>query len=159
MTNVPIDRPALTKALFDHLAEIANGTLLGRGVAPPSGGWPEGKERNGAWVNYAVLKTGVAVSPAPGFPERMGRARTSWECSYQLTSHSTRESNVDDVAQQMREHVVKWEGQVTLDGVEWELQEVGVSRLGDTQRDDSTDPAHWRVTDDVSVRLSRVLSR
>jgi hypothetical protein len=159
MTNEPIDRPALTKALFDHIAAVANGTLLGRGVAPPKGGWPDGKERNGAWVNYAVLKTGVATTPAPGFPERMGRHRTSWECGYQLTSHSTKESTVDDVAQQLRKHVVTWDGKVVLGGVEWELQEVGVSRLGDTQRDDSTDPAHWRVTDDVSVRLSRVLSR
>jgi hypothetical protein len=159
VTNVPIDRPALTKALFDFLLAQANGTLLGRGVAPPEGGWPGGNARDGAWVNYAVLKTGVAVTPAPGFPEQMGRHRTSWDCSYQLTSHSTKESNVDDVAQALRERVVTWDGQIELDGVSWELQEVGVSRLGDTQRDDSTDPAHWRVTDDVSVRLSRVRSR
>ncbi len=159
MTNAPIDRPALTKYLFDHIAAAGNGTLLGRGVAPPAGGWPEGKERNGAWVNYAVLKTGIAVTPGSGQPERLGRDRTSWDCNYQLTSHSTRESDVDVVAQALRKHVVAWDGVVTLDGVDWTIQEVTVPRMGDTQRDDSTDPAHWRVTDDVSVRLSRVRSR
>ena len=159
MTNDPIDRPALTQALFDYLLAEANGTLLGRGVAPPAGGWPEGKERNGAWVNYAVLKTGVSVSPSPGFPEQLARHRTSWQCGYQLTSHATKESTVDEVAQALRRRVVTWDGRVTLDGVDWEIQDVDLPRLGDTQRDDSTDPAHWRVTDDVSVRLSRVLSR
>jgi hypothetical protein len=145
--------------LFDHIAEISNGTLLGRGVAPPAGGWPEGKERNGSWVNYAVLKTGVAVTPGSGQPERLGRDRTSWDCSYQLTSHATKESGVDEVAQKLREHVVDMSGALSLGGVDWVIQEVTIARMGDTQRDDSTDPAHWRVTDDVSVRLSRLRSR
>lgn len=156
MTYPPIDRPALTEQLFDFLAAGVPGILFGRGVAPPSGGWPGGKERNGAWVDYTVLKAGTAITPAPGFPERVGRERTSWQCSYQLTSHSPSESGCDDVAQLSRDVVVGWSGIITVGGVQWTLENVEVPQLGATERDDSTDPAHWRVTDAVSVRLSRV---
>lgn len=159
MTNAPIDRPALTKAIFDHLVANTAGVLFGRGVAPPTGGWPEGKERNGPWVVYAVIKTGEAVTPAPGMPERLGRDRTSWMCNYQLTSHHTSESKADDVAQLVRAAIVELDGTLSLGGVDWVVQECAVPRLGASEKDDSTDPDHWRVTDAVSVRLSRASAR
>jgi len=158
MTNPPIHRPALTTALFDFLV-AGTGVLLGRGIAPPGGGWPQGNSRNGPWVDYAVLKTGQAVTPSPGLPERIGRVRTSWQVSYQITSHSTAESLSDILAQTLRAVVVTWDGDLTLDGVGWTLEEVDVPTLGPPERDDSTDPAHWRVTDAVSVRLSRDRTR
>lgn len=157
-TNAPINRPALTAAMFGFLSEAVNDVKLGRGVAPPAGGWPSGNPRNGAWVPYAVLKTGAAITPAPGFPEGM-RTRLSWQCTYQVTSHHVSESEADATAQLLREAAVTWGGEVTLDGVAWMLQEVAVNRLGASERDDSTDPQHWRVTDDVSVRVSRVAPR
>lgn len=159
MTNAPIDRPALTKALFDHLAAEVTGVLFGRGVAPPGGGWPEGKERNGVWVPYAVIKTGEAITPAPGHPERLGRDRTSWQCTYYLTSHHTSESAADDLAQLVRSATVLLDGNLTLGGVDWVIQETAVPKLGASERDDSTDPDHWRVTDTVSVRVARLSAR
>lgn len=155
MTNAPIDRPALTDALFTFIAG-ATTTLLGRGIAPPGGGWPGGKERNGPWVDYAVLKTGRAITPSPGFPERLGKVRTTWQADYSITSHSTAESLVDIVGQGIRSIVVTWSGQLSLGGVTWNIEEIDVPTLGPSVRDDSTDPAHWSITDAVSVRLSRV---
>lgn len=159
MTNAPIDRPALTRAIFGFLAAAVPSVQFGRGVAPPGGGWPEGKERNGPWTTYAVIKTGEAITPAPGQPERLGRDRTSWQCAYQLTSHHTSESKADDVAQLVRAAIVEFGGTLTLAGVDWVVQECAVPRLGASEKDDSTDPDHWRVTDAVSVRLSRASAR
>lgn len=159
MTNAPIDRPALTKALFDHLAAEVPTVLFGRGVAPPSGGWPEGKERNGPWVPYCVIKTGEAITPAPGHPERLGRDRTTWQCTYFLTSHHTAESKADEQGQLVRNAAVLFHDALTLGGVDWVIQESAVTKLGASETDSSTDPDHWRVTDVVSVRLSRVSAR
>ena len=61
MSNQVIKRSELTKAIFDILSESM---LLGRGVAPPSGGWAGGQPGAGAFTAYAVLKTGVATTPA-----------------------------------------------------------------------------------------------
>lgn len=160
MTNAPIDRPELTKAIFDHLVAAVPAVLFGRGVAPPDGGWPGGNSRGGSsWVPYAVLKPGTAVTPAPGQPERLGRDRTSWQCNYAVTSHHAAESSADDVAQLVRDAVVTMDGVLSLGGVDWMIQEVAVPQLGASEKDESTDPDHWRVTDAVSVRLSRVSAR
>ena len=160
MTNAPIDRPALTAAIFDHLVTAVPEVLFGRGVAPPAGGWPGGNSRGGeAWVSYAVIKPGTAVTPAPGQPERLGRDRTSWLCNYAITSHHSTESKADDVAQLVRAAVVTMDGQLTLGAVDWVIQEVAVPQLGASEKDESTDPDHWRVTDAVSVRLSRLSAR
>lgn len=158
-TNAPIDRAALTKHVFDTLKDNVADVLFGRGIAPPSGGWPEGKPHTGAWVDYAVLKTGAATTPAPGAPEAIGRPRVSWLAAYQVTSHGTSDSDVDDLAQKIRDVIPRLHGPVELDGVDWEIDQVLVPRLGAVERDDSTEPAHWRVTDDLSVRIVRVARR
>jgi hypothetical protein len=160
VTNPPINRPVLTERLFAFLKTGVGPTIkLGRGVAPPAGGWPEGNPRNGPWVPYSVLKAGPATTPAPGFPEQMARRRVSWQVTYQLTAHHTSESAVDEVAQAQRDVVVGWTGVVNLGDVAWNIEALEVPRLGATERDDSTDPAHWRVTDDVSLRVYRETSR
>lgn len=156
MTNQVIDRAALSKQLHAFLGTTVPGVLVGRGVAPPGGGWPNGAPNTGAFVPYAVLKTGTAITPAPGEPERLSGRRASWLCRYQITSHSTKESRVEDTAQLMRNAVITFAGPLTLDTVVWVVQSVLVPQLGATERDDSTDPAGWRVTDDVSLHLSRL---
>src|SRR5580765_1867488 len=133
MTNAPIARSQLTKYLFEHLADV---TLLGRGVAPPDGGWSDGQPGVGTFANYAVLKTGRAITPAPGEPERTGRFRTSWRVSYQVTYHSVNESNVDELADMGRARIVTFDGPFTLDGIDWTLQSIQIPQLGATERDD-----------------------
>lgn len=158
-TNAPLDRSALTKHVFDTLRTNVAGVLFGRGIAPPDGGWPGGDAHSGPWVDYAVLKTGTAVTPAPGAPDAIGRPRTTWLANYAVTSHGTSDSDVDELAQKIRDVVIRLHGAVTLGDVEWEIDQVLTPRLGGTERDDSSDPAHWRVTDDLSVRLTRVARR
>ena len=160
MTNPPIARSKLTQAVFSHLqAGLNDGVLVGRGGAPEAGGWSNGQAGVGTFKDYVVLKTGTASSPAPGQPERLGASRTSWVCGYRLTFHSTKESSVDTAADKARALVVLLPELLTLDGVDWTLQRVEYARLGDTRPDNSTDPAHWTVTDDVSLHLSRVQTR
>jgi hypothetical protein len=160
MTNAPIARGQLTGAVFTHLQDGLNGdVLVGRGAAPEAGGWSNGQAGVGSFKDYVVLKTGTASTPAPGQPERLAALRTSWVCSYRLTFHGTKESSVDLRADMARALMVTLPEQFTLDGVDWTLQRVEYARLGDTRPDNSTDPAHWTVTDDVSLHLSRVQTR
>lgn len=153
----PIGRNEVTKTLFDYLrAEMtAGGVLVGRGVAPQDGGWSGGEPGQGTWVNYVVLRTGKAVSPAPGEPERLGARRTSWLLTYQLAYHGTRESLADELGDRVRAAVVNFSGPVTAAGVEWTVQSIVIPELGGSTRDDTTEPAHWSITDPVSLHLSR----
>lgn len=158
-SNAPLDRAALTKHLLTTLKTAVTDTLFGRGIAPPDGGWPGGNAQSGSWVDYAVLKTGTAVTPAPGAPDSVGRPRTTWLANYAITSHGESDSDVDAIAQRIRNVIPQLHGAVTLGETAWEIDQVLVPRLGGTERDDSTDPAHWRVTDDIAVRLARVARR
>jgi hypothetical protein len=158
-SNAPIDRSELTKHILKTLRDNVADVLFGRGIAHPDGGWPKGNAESGAWVDYAVLKTGTAITPAPGAPDGVGRPRVTWLLNYALTSHAESDSLVDDLANKSRSQIHRLFGPVTLDSIEWEVDQVLVPRLGATERDDSTDPAHWRVTDDITVRLARVSRR
>lgn len=159
MSFAPLDRAALTKVLFDLLATGVAPNPVGRGVAPPKGGWESGTSGQGQFTDYAVLKTGRSQTPAPGHPERMARHGTSWQCLYQVTYHSVNESSVDTLARPGRNTLVTFDGQVTLDGIDWTVQDLSITEMGATMRDDTTSPAHWTVTDVVSLTLSRVQSR
>lgn len=158
-TNAPIDRAALTTHVFEALRDNVPAVVFGRGIAPPSGGWPDGKPHSAPWVDYAVLKTGQAVTPAPGGPDSIGRPRVTWLANYAITSHGESDSDCDTIAQGIRDVLPQLHGVVSLGGVDWEIDQVTVPRMGGTERDDSSDPAHWRVTDDVSVRVVRVARR
>lgn len=153
MSTAPVARHELTNRLFRVLKD--GGMLVGRGIAPQSGGWPSGEPGAGDFVPYAVLTTLTAVTPAPGEPERVGSRRTSWLFNYRVAYHSVNESLVDTLAYTGRKLVVQMEGPVTLDGVVWTVQSVLVPQYGETVRDDSTNPSHWKVTDAVSLHLSR----
>jgi len=161
MTNAPIARSVLTGVVFNHMriGLSPQEIVIGRGAAPESGGWDKGQSNVGDFTNYVVLKTGAASTPAQGQPERLGAARTSWVCRYLLTYHSVKESSVDVIADAGRALLVLLPDTMTLAGVAWTLQRVEFGRLGDTRPDNSTDPAHWTVTDDVSLHLSRVQTR
>lgn len=161
MTNPPIARSKLTEVIFNHLrlGLASSDILVGRGVAPADGGWPKGQAGVGAFSDYVVLKTGQATTPAPGQPERMAAQRTSWLCTYALTYHGTKESLVDPMADKGRALLVELEGPLNLSDVQWTIQRVEIPRLGPTTPDNSTDPPHWTVTDDVSLHVSRVQTR
>lgn len=155
MTNAPIVRNDLTMALLTFLLEI-DGIEVGRGTAPKDGGYVNGS--TGTFTAYAVIKTGRAVTPAPNEPERF-RARTSWQLDYQITYHEVTEDKVERLAQLGREKLVDFAGPLALGGVDWELQRIWIPRLGGIDKDDSTDPAHQRLTDDVSLHVSRAQTR
>lgn len=161
MSNPPFVRSKLTEILFNtlRLGLADQNVLAGRGVAPQGGGWTSGQAGVGTFVEYVVLKTGQATTPGPGQPERLARARTSWVATYQLTYHSTKESLVDPLADKGRALLVTLEGPLDLAGIDWTLQRVEIPRLGPTQADNTTDPPHWSVTDDVSLHVSRVQTR
>ena len=157
MTNEVLKRSELTKAIFDALSGTI---LLGRGVAPPGGGWASGQPGTGTFTPYAVLKTGVAQTPAPGEPDRLGPRRTSGLVGYQLTYHERMESAADEYGDSVRDQVlISMPTTFELDGVTWNLNALQIPRMGASERDDSTSPAHWRITDDVSLHLSRASAR
>jgi hypothetical protein len=155
--NAPIVRSELTGAVVAHLIDklvmYVPGILVGRGTAPPAGGWSQGQPGIGTFVPYVTVKTGTAVSPVD--PQPLSRNRTSWEVSYSLTSTGMMESHCDGVADQVRAAIVALPQAFTLGGVGWILQQVKTPRLGPTNRNDSTDPPFWEVTDVVSLHLSQ----
>lgn len=153
--NAPLARAGLTGAIITHLTTtLGTGCLVGRGSAPPEGGWVKGQPGNGAFVNYTVLKTGNAVTPARGEPEGMGRGKVSWEVNYSLTTAGALESHVDDTADLVRAAIASLAGPFVLRDDTWSLQLLRVPRLGPTVPNNSVDPPFWEVTDDVSVWLS-----
>jgi hypothetical protein len=156
MSNEVIKRSELTKAVYDHLSQ---NVLIGRGSAPRDGGWTGGQPGAGNFTPYVVLKTGRALSPGPGQPERLAVGRTSWVCNYVLSYHNTMESNVDDYADTIRDFILELPKTYTLDGVDWHLQRVSIEVMGETRSDNSTSPTHWSLADDVSLHLSRVRAR
>lgn len=148
-----IKRSSLTAQV---IAALNGSILVGRGTAPPEGGFPQGTPGSQDFIPYLVVKTGIATTPSPGEPENLRRYRTSWIVMYSFTYHSTSDSRVDDFADVGRDLVLSVLPETyVLDGVTWRLQTVQIPRMGATEKDDSTDPAHWRLTDDVSLRLSR----
>lgn len=151
-----IKRSLLTKAVVDFLK--AADVLVGRGIAPPEGGYPSGQAGSSTFVPYVVLKTGPATTPAPGQPERLRFHQTSWVVGYTLTYHHNRESSVDEYADVVRDVLIGLPETYSIDGVDWRMQRAETPRLGPTERDESTSPTHWRLTDDVSLHLSRVLA-
>jgi hypothetical protein len=158
--SAPLARAKLTSIVVAHLVQVLGTTVLvGRGMAPPKGGWSTGQPGTGAFVNYTTLKTGNAVTPASGNPQQMARNATSWEVSYSLTTAGALDSHADDTADLVRAAISALSGPFVLRDDTWALQQVRVPRLGPTVRNDSTDPPFWEVTDDVSVWLSLERSR
>lgn len=158
----PIKRSLLTGELASYLAPLlaVDDILLGRGTAPPEGGWPttNGPGR-GQFTPYVVIKAGMAITPAIGERDSVAANATSWLLNYQLTTHHVSESAVDTAADVLRAAVIGYGrdvGEVDLDGVAWTIQQVTVPRLGATTTTRATDPPHWQVSDDVSLHLSRV---
>ena len=156
MSTVPIARSALTTQIVTYLVDALKPAeiLVGRGLAPAAGGWDKGQPGTSGFVKYVTLKTGNAVTPSQGEPNPVGRTRASWDVSYQLTSVGAMESHADDTGDQVRFVIVDLPKEFTLRGFHWTLQQVRTLRLGPTIRNDSTDPAFWEVTDDVSLQLS-----
>ena len=156
---LPLQRYELTKLFIDYLAGmLAPGILIGRGTAPPAGGFPKGAPQGGAFKPYVVLKTGVAISPAPGERDALAANMTSWQVTYQLTTHHDAESKVDESADAVRQAAVGLRRQtaaIELNGVVWTLQSVFVPRMGATTPYRGSEPVHWQCTDDVSLHLSR----
>jgi hypothetical protein len=153
--TAPIARAALTTIVVAHLVEVLGPVVLvGRGLAPPAGGWVTGQPGTGAFRDYVTVKTSVATTPIPGQPNPLGRSNASWECTYNLTSAGALESHADDVGDMVRAAIYELAGPLILRGVSWSLQKVQISRLGATNRTDSTDPPSWEVTDTVSLWLS-----
>lgn len=153
--STPLARAGLTTILVEHLVNrLGTTVLVGRGVAPPAGGWTKGQPGVEGFVNYTVLKTGNAVTPSPGNPQQMARNATTWDCSYSLTTAGAMDSHADDTADLVRAAVSSFQGPFTLRSDTWVLQQVKMPRLGRTIRNDSTDPPFWEVTDDISVWLS-----
>jgi hypothetical protein len=156
-----IERHLVTKALLAYLGpELeAIDVLLGRGTAPQSGGWQNGGQPGtGTFLPYAVLKTGMATSPAAGERDNLAMYRTSWELTYQVATHHRLDSLVDETAYSVRQVVLGFPraDELVLDGVAWTVQRISVPRLGPTVQDRSTDPPHWQVDDDVSLHVSKV---
>ena len=156
--TIPLARSALTGAIVAHLASTlaSESILVGRGQAPPEGGWEHGQPGVGDFIAYVTVKTGAATTPAAGEPARMGKARTSWDANYALTSVGVLESHADDTADQVRAAITALPESFTLRGATWALQQVRTPRLGATIANTSTDPPFWEVTDDVSLHLSLV---
>ena len=158
--TVPIARSLLTTKIIDFLvSSLADeGVLVGRGQAPPAGGWESGQPGTGDFTAYVTLKTGSATTPAAGEPARMGTARTSWDVAYSLTSVGALESHADDTADKVRFAIVDLPQSYELRGFTWVLQQVRTPRLGPTLANNATDPPFWEVTDDVSLHLSLELT-
>jgi len=156
VSTAPIARSVLTTKVISHLVMTLApaGIQVGRGMAPPEGGWTQGQPGEGTFVPYVTLKTGTATTPA-GMSDPVGRSRNSWEVGYVLTSTGALESQADDVGDQVRAAITALQGPFSLRGVDWVLQQVRTPRLGATTRNDSTDPPFWDVSDDVSLQLSR----
>ena len=156
--TVPLARSALTTQIVAYLAATLaeESILVGRGQAPPAGGWENGQPGVGDFIAYVTLKTGAATTPAAGEPARMGKTRTSWDVNYALTSVGALESHADDTADQVRSAIVGLPESFNLRGTIWRLQQVRTPRLGATIANTATDPPYWEVTDDVSLHLSLV---
>jgi hypothetical protein len=156
--NVPIARSALTRAVVAHLVteleQLTPPVLVGRGTAPQAGGWTGGQPSAGTFVPYVVVK---AQTAAVRQVEGIGRQLMSWSCNYRLSYTGAKESSCDDAADLGRAAIFTLAGPLTLGGVVWTLQKVDIARLGGTTRNDSTDPASWDVSDDVSLWLARSL--
>lgn len=156
MSQLLLSRSVLTGLLVSYLGvALEPAILVGRGVAPPAGGWNKGQPGVDSFQAYTVVKTSQAL-PGPA-PENLGRRapRAHWRAGYSLLSAGAKESHVDDVADQVREAVVSFAGDLDLRGISWTIQKVDVQGLGPTTRNDSVDPAFWEVSDTVSVWLSR----
>lgn len=156
MTQAPIARSGLTSVLVGHLVNALMDTevIVGRGSAPPEGGWSGGQPGSGVFKPYVVVKTRPAV---PWLVEGLGRQRQkdSWKCAYQFTTFHRLESKTDDAADTVRAAIATFPLAFELGGVDWTIQKIDFGALGATSKNDSTDPAYWEVTDDVSLWCSR----
>jgi hypothetical protein len=154
MKLAPIARGLLTGALVTHLVPLlaVDDIFVGRGIAPPEGGWASGQPGTSAFVGYTVIKTGKAVLLET---EALGRAVMGWKCFYQFSSSGGNDSHADDVGDRLRVALTTLPDTFTLRGVEWTRQKTEFSELGATVSSTAVDPPFWSVTDAVSLWLSR----
>lgn len=162
----PIARGVLTSQLVAMLvADLADeegeDILVGRGQAPKDGGWPAGQPGRGTFAAYVTVKTGEAT-PAANQRDPLGVDNASWSVPYRLTSVGVNDSQVDDVADKVRQAVGTWPGlleqgagYLDLRGVHWSLQRVQYVGLGGSSPNNQTDPPFWEITDTVALWLSR----
>lgn len=154
--NAPVARGALSAHVVAYLIiALEPDVLVGRGTAPPAGGWPSGQPGQGIFVPYVTVKAQAATARDR---DTVGRNRMSWSCNYRLSYSAGKESIADDAADLGRTAVVGFSGPLTLGGVAWRLDKVDTPRLGAPGSNSSTDPPFWDVSDDVSFWLSRSLS-
>lgn len=157
---LPISRAALTSEVFDHLkTELEPKILVGRGLAPKAGGWTSGQPGSGLFKSYVTVRTGRAITPAPGEPNTIARNLGSWLVTYRLGCFGAMESHAGDIADQASEAISTLAGPFELRGVSWTLQQVLFGTMGDILPNNSTDPPYWQTSVDVSLHLSRERAR
>lgn len=149
------ERDLLTQAVVAHLVlSLGTEVAVGRGIAPPEGGWSEGQPGKGFFKPYVVVKTRMA---RPNPPETIGRdRRIRWIMNYQLSVASKLESMVDSQAHLVRTKFLAFTGIYDLGDGSYEVEQADISTFGATVPNNSTNPPYWDVTDDVSVWLSKV---
>jgi hypothetical protein len=152
--GAPPARSRLTSILFNYLTANLNGTILvGRGQAPPAGGWAKGQPGVSSFVPYVTVKAAQA-RPGPS-PESLGRPRQAWQVGYTLSCSGQLEASTDDTADQVRDALTRLEGPFDLRGVTWTLLTVMFNSLGSLVPNNSTNPPFWDVSDAVSLWLFR----
>lgn len=156
MTVLPIARAALTGLVVDHLvATLEPAILVGRGMAPPAGGWQDGQPGTGLFKSYCVARTGRATTPASGEPNPIRNNLMSWSVAYRINCFGALESHAGDVADRVAEGISTLSGPLVLREVEWTLQQVIFGGLTDILPNNATDPPYWQTSVDVSLHLSR----
>lgn len=163
MADIPARGPATTwlvTLLRDALRE--GGLGVGDGIAPEEFGWPKGQPGVGTFKPYLVVKT-LQASPQRG-QQPLGTSQAdTWLIPWQLTGWGEVREQADFACDTANAALaaVDPRGLRGDDSVipGFDVQQLVVSPLGTTDRDDKTSPPTWSRSDICTLWLARAQPR
>lgn len=151
------DRGVLTDLLVATLtAGLTNdpAILVGDGMAPTAGGWPQGEPGEGDFVPYVVL-TCSSWRPAAGTV--LTPVSDAWTASYRVGSYGGQREEADYVADRVHQ---LWP-RLHLDpaelghGGEWGFASFEIAEMGEVVRNDQIQPSMWSTTSALTLLVTR----
>lgn len=148
VTDFP--RAAFTEYMLSTLGAVV---LIGDAEPPDAGGWDNDPNLPDSSYQAYVVLTPSTVQSGTG---SVGSSTTEWRVPYTLSSYGISRAQAEWNADQARKAAVALaRSVVTLDTMEWKIQQCRVDSIGGIVRNDSTEPSEFSEVDLITMWMSK----
>jgi hypothetical protein len=156
-----IDIGEVTTALVAKLTTemAAYGALVGDGVAPLKGGWPEGvPNTRSVFAPYVVLRYAGSVASLMANTPLCATYATRFDLGYSLIAYDNGRVLADTLAQNSRAALDSFNAMLISDplgDMTVKFDRIYIDSLAGATRDDSTYPKMWSSTTNFHLDVAR----